>query len=157
MAKKTDAQLLTEAGVIRNEQTAKANTADRVGEMLEDIIDSKLNASYKVYAAKFTQSGTSAPTVTILENTIGEIVWTRNNDEDGNYYGTLNGAFAGTVPTIIGAMGHEGSPAFQESWGSYYGFFKVSNNQILLQTGYPGQGNFDNLLWDQFIEIRVYN
>jgi hypothetical protein len=153
--KKTDSQLLTEAGVIRNEQTAKANTADRVGEMLEDIIDSKLNASYKVYTALFNQGSIYAPTVTVLENTIGTIIWTYSTI--GTYYGTLTGAFAGTVPTIIGPMGHEGNPYFGESWGSYYGINKVSSNQILLRTGTPGNGNSDNLLWDQFIEIRVYN
>lgn len=43
MAQKTDAQLTTEANVIKNETTAGANTATRVGEMLNDIIDSKLN------------------------------------------------------------------------------------------------------------------
>lgn len=156
MAKKTDEQLLTEAGVIRNEQTAKANTADRVGEILEDIIDSKLNASYKVYAALFNQGSIYPPTVTVLENTIGNIVWTYG-DGPGYYYGTLNGAFVGTVPTIIGAMPFEGSVAFNEAWGSYYGVYKISDNQIRLETGIPNDTNYDNLLWDQFIEIRVYN
>lgn len=153
--KKTDSQLLTEAGVIRNEQTPKANTADRVGEILEDIIDSKLNATYKVYAALFSQVGTAAPTVTVLNNTIGTIVWTYSTI--GTYYGTLTGAFTGTVPTVIVPMGYEGSISFGEGLGGYYGINKVSSNQILLRTGDPGNGTSNNLLFNQFIEIRVYN
>lgn len=43
MAQKDDATLLTQAGVIKAETTANANTATRVGTMMEDIIDSKMN------------------------------------------------------------------------------------------------------------------
>lgn len=43
MAQKTDEELLIEASVIKNETAAGANTANRVGTMLEDIIDSKVN------------------------------------------------------------------------------------------------------------------
>lgn len=39
----TDSQLLTEAGIIKNETTAGANTAGRIGTMYEDIINSKVN------------------------------------------------------------------------------------------------------------------
>jgi hypothetical protein len=39
----TDTQLNTEAGVIKDETTANANTATRVGTMLENIIDNKIN------------------------------------------------------------------------------------------------------------------
>ena len=46
----------------------------------------------KVYRALLTQSGTSVPTVTVLENSLGgTVVWTR--DSIGNYVGTLAGAF----------------------------------------------------------------
>ncbi len=40
----TDGQLNTEAGVIKDETTANANTATRVGTMLENIIDNKINS-----------------------------------------------------------------------------------------------------------------
>ena len=43
MAQKTDAELLVQAGVIKNETTDGANTATRVGAMLDNIIESKLN------------------------------------------------------------------------------------------------------------------
>ncbi len=32
---------------------------------------------YKVYTALLTQTGTDAPVATVLENTIGNVVWTR--------------------------------------------------------------------------------
>lgn len=45
----------------------------------------------KRYKALISQSSTSAPTVKILENSIGSIVWTRSST--GEYYGTLAGVF----------------------------------------------------------------
>jgi hypothetical protein len=43
MATRTDAQLTTDANVIKNETAPGANTATRVGNMFVDAIDSKLN------------------------------------------------------------------------------------------------------------------
>lgn len=43
MAQTSDANLTTAANVIKNETTALANTASRVGTMLNNIIDSKIN------------------------------------------------------------------------------------------------------------------
>lgn len=55
----------------------------------------------KTYKALLTQSGTSAPTAVVLENTLGDIVWTRN--DTGYYFGTLLGAFtSGKTLLLIG-------------------------------------------------------
>lgn len=43
MAQKTDVELQTQNDTIQNETTANANTAARIGQMFEDIIDSKVN------------------------------------------------------------------------------------------------------------------
>lgn len=43
MAQKTDAALITQSDVIRDEVTVGANTKDRVATMFDDIIDSKAN------------------------------------------------------------------------------------------------------------------
>ena len=43
MSQLTDTQLTTEANVIKDETVEKANTATRVGTMLDNIIDSKIN------------------------------------------------------------------------------------------------------------------
>src|SRR5581483_8227485 len=49
-------------------------------------------APYKKYVALLSQSGTSAPTVVVLENTLGgTITWTRSSN--GYYTGTLTNAF----------------------------------------------------------------
>lgn len=57
--------------------------------ILQDGLDIE---PYFVYEALISQSGSSAPTVSILKNTIGAIVWTRT--AAGNYTGTLTGAFS---------------------------------------------------------------
>ena len=50
-----------------------------------------INGGAKVYRALLSQTGTNAPVATVLENTLGNIVWTR--DSAGTYFGTLTGAF----------------------------------------------------------------
>jgi len=45
----------------------------------------------KIYRALLNQTGTNAPVATVMENTIGSIVWTRVTN--GEYRGTLSGAF----------------------------------------------------------------
>lgn len=45
MAQQTDEQLKQQAGIIKNETAKKANTAERNGQMLENIIDSKAHNS----------------------------------------------------------------------------------------------------------------
>jgi hypothetical protein len=56
------------------------------GRAVSDILP-----TYTKYIALISQSGTAAPTVIELENTIGPIVWTRNST--GTYIGTLAGVF----------------------------------------------------------------
>lgn len=51
--------------------------------------------AYLKYVCTLSQTGTAAPTVTILENTLGNIVWTRASV--GSYLGTLAGAFPVTA------------------------------------------------------------
>lgn len=68
MPQKTDAELLTEAGVIKNETTPAANSAPRVGGMIENVVESKVNNSrmgYKLYAATIGYNGS---TFTITEH-----------------------------------------------------------------------------------------
>lgn len=55
---------------------------------------------YKTYYALITQSGTGAPTATVIENTLGgTVVWTRN--VAGEYFGTLTGAFTSNKTGIL--------------------------------------------------------
>lgn len=56
------------------------------------LTDANYGLGYKVYTALISQSGTSAPTAIVLENTLGgTVVWSRSSG--GVYHATLSGAF----------------------------------------------------------------
>jgi hypothetical protein len=72
-------QVLEEDGMVVNNLTV-------TGTINGDVV-----VAYKRYIATISQAGTAAPTVTVLENTIGDIVWTRV--AVGGYSADLLGAF----------------------------------------------------------------
>lgn len=53
----TDEQLRTQAQQIKNETSRRANTAVRVGTMLENLVDSKLNGIQGLTPWDFSSSG----------------------------------------------------------------------------------------------------
>jgi hypothetical protein len=111
---------------------------------------------YKVYKALLSQGETNAPTAIVLENTLGNIVWTRNNV--GTYVGTLTGAFVGEkVFCIISQSGSAFD--FPEETG-YKSIGKFNNNQIrvatVVQTSLNNFSPTDGLLNNTAIEIQVY-
>lgn len=81
-------KLLDEKKLLRDyEDKFRKEIIRRVNDLASSTVNSK-----KVYEALLTQSGTSAPSVTVLgNNDIGNIVWSYNST--GQYIGTLNGAF----------------------------------------------------------------
>lgn len=81
-------KLMDEAGITANGDPDN----DANGWQLFEALQSA-SKKYWVYTALITQSGTSAPTVTVLENTLpaGAIVWAYS--APGIYTGTLTGAF----------------------------------------------------------------
>lgn len=106
-----------------------------------------------VYTALLSQSGTNAPTVTVLENSIGNIVW--GYLASGVYTATLTGAFieSKTVAFISGTLGW-GSSAIL---GSGTGFYRISDDALGLQV-LNGVGAAENGLITGFpVEIRIYN
>jgi len=107
-------------------------------------------AAYKVYAASFTQTGTSQPVAAVYENTLAEdeIEW--EYVATGQYTGALAGAFpAGMVPSLVGI--NQGAPS---SWQ----LARMDDNTIGLSTfGGLFDTPADSQLADTFIEIRVYN
>ena len=108
-----------------------------------------VNSAYTKYVCNLNQVGTAAPTVTILENTIGNIVWTRN--AVGDYRGTLSGAF----PTISKVWFSKPNTQFDSS---NYGAFlsRISANVVqLLTTDYDHITPVDGAYSTSF-EIRVY-
>jgi hypothetical protein len=132
---------------------------------------------YRSYTALLSQTGTDAPVATVLENTIGNIVWTR--ESVGKYRGTLTGAFTLNkvimTPFIPGYEGNADNGVFlplgQGTSGVgpefYYTMFigGIGNDG----EDYIALHIYDNLLdnlveFDQVlsagllpIEIRVYN
>lgn len=100
---------------------------------------------YKIYTALLTQSGTTAPVATVLENTLGgTIVWSRTSA--GLYEGTLTGAFTSNKTTILNSVTS--------------GIILTANpttSTIQVETRTVGNVNNDGLLIGTTIEIRVYN
>lgn len=109
---------------------------------------------YKVYTFLFTQEGTSAPEVVILENTIGNIVWTRLNT--GSYVGTLSGAFP-TNKTIFTCLQGEFLRNLQLDEGEDGIVMNVqiaTNNTVSINL--TGASGLDSKFSNTPFEIRVY-
>lgn len=104
---------------------------------------------YKVYTALISQTGTDNPTVVVLHNTIGNIVWSRNSA--GNYQGYLAGEFLTNKTFLITSGDFSINPTNQARQ-----FFSNSVNAVIITTQINGF-IADNLLENTPIEIRVYN
>ena len=103
---------------------------------------------YKVYSALLTQSGTASPVATVLENTIGNIVWTRN--AAGQYSATLSSAFTlNKTFVLLGRSGANTGAYFEQNW--------VSANAVDIFSVNYGGFNLDDTMYLVPIEIRVYN
>jgi hypothetical protein len=102
---------------------------------------------YKRYIALISQTGISDPTVIVLENTIGDIVWTRNLA--GEYIGTLIGAFPQNKTYLI-----------TQGWANQsfetINMFWFTNDDITILTTDPALIQLDGVLNYNTIEIRVY-
>lgn len=112
---------------------------------------------YKVYTALLTQSGSNAPTATILENNIGSIVWSRSTN--GTYVATLAGAFTVGKTNVItngayvGGFTVIGTNQFNANAIYFFSQVQTANTS----TGAIIYSNTDSVLDKVFIEIRVYD
>lgn len=106
---------------------------------------------YKVYVALLSQTGTSAPTVTVLENTLsGTVVWTRSSS--GVYLGTLSGAFTANKTVAFAQLGAEVTGI------DYAGGWDITvrrNSTSVMQIRLHSSGTASDEL-NTSIEIRVY-
>lgn len=110
---------------------------------------------YKVYTALLTQTGTDAPIATVLENTIGNIVWTRSSA--GDYQATLNEAFTLGKTYLNCWLNYAScnasfSNAATTATSNELYFFTYDDNPSLGLTSLVDLGG-DGL----YVEIRVYN
>jgi hypothetical protein len=113
-----------------------------------DTINGEAVVRYKKYVALMTQTGTAAPTVIVLENSIGDIVWTR--DSTGLYEGTLTGAF--TLDKTYAMM----SVVLVDG---IVNVFRFSDDVVRVATTNlhnPHAAYHDSHLFKNTIEIRVY-
>lgn len=103
----------------------------------------------KKYIALLTQTGTNAPTATVLENSLGgTVVWTRTGA--GDYLGTLTGAFSQTKTHII-------FQAYQDVSGNNINTIaRQDNDKIFINTRDGAGAGADDILYYTSIEIKVY-
>jgi hypothetical protein len=136
---------LTSADTQSANRTIKLPDANGTIALTSDIP----TVAYTKYVCNLNQTGTAAPVVQVLENTIGNIVWTRFGV--GDYRGTLTGAF----PTISKVWFSKPNTQFN---ASNYGAFLsiISTNVIqLLTTDYDQITPIDGAYSTSF-EIRIY-
>ncbi|MBI4946951.1 MAG: hypothetical protein HY840_11200 [Bacteroidetes bacterium] len=106
-----------------------------------------LTGGYKKYVALLTQAGTAAPTAIVLENTVGNIVWTRLSA--GAYYGTLTGMFTLNKTLVLCTANPAGSNMIQAK--------AVDADRIIVGTVLSTNGTAtDGFMTNTSIEIRVY-
>jgi len=105
---------------------------------------------YKVYSALVNQTGTSAPTVTVLENTLGGTP-VFSYVAPGFYFVTLSGAFPATKTHLS---------ITPSSTTGNYAILRNTDDVIVIRTQDNGTMPFtdaDGKLFNNSIEIRVYN
>ena len=110
-----------------------------------DSINGAPVVGYKKYIATISQAGIADPTVTVLENRIGDIIWTRV--AVGNYAGTLTGAFPDADRTYL-IVGQNNGNFYNLGWNTV--------DDLLLTSADPANITNDGLLNNTTIEIRVY-
>ena len=110
-------------------------------------INGAVVVNYSKYIANIFQSGTSDPSATVFENTIGDIVWTRLST--GFYAGTLTAAFPTADRTYIMLNGTTNPGLATAYW--------YHSNEIRIVTQDTSLGSLaDDLLQYATIEIRTY-
>lgn len=103
--------------------------------------------SYKVYTALLTQTGTSAPVATVLENTLGAtITWSYVGV--GQYYATASSAVF-TADKTTGILSNSSSTGINA-------FVNISTTEFNTVTTSSGVAA-NNELVKNMVEIRVYN
>jgi len=129
---------------------------------LNDLVD-QVNSvpsgpTYKTFVAKISQTGTSNPVVTVLENTLGlSLTFTRANI--GRYFSnTIPGDSSKITVTCSPGSGPTSYTVFAEAAGAGPGNIYI---QLSSLANYPGAfivdtGYNDALLTNAVLEIRVY-
>ena len=107
-------------------------------------------APYKVYTALLTQIDEEAPVATVLENTIGNIVWSYNNI--GVYTALSIGNFTVNKTAVFIS-----SQGFGGGYGLVTSVNNANNGSQITITTQNSIGGVNGNLENTSIEIRVYN
>jgi hypothetical protein len=130
------------------------NPTQRFAVSVENFLES--TTPYKVYTALLTQKvKLNPPTAIILENTIGDIVWTY--DSAGIYRATLVGAFPDAIKffTLNYKIMIEAQKFIAVEWKNSNSF-EVRNSVVSYSPSIAYTPE-DSMLDNYPIEIRVYN
>lgn len=113
-------------------------------------VDSTARAAYPYteYVGILSQIGTAAPTVTVVNNTLGgTVVWTRTSA--GSYTGTLTGAFT-SGKTIVMPMNASLPVADKAAY-----VYQSSVDNITILARLISTGVFADLNTSSFMEIQI--
>lgn len=134
-----------ELAIVQGGSTVKATA--------QDVAD-LAGAPYLVYTALLTQSGTSAPVATVLQNTLGGTpVWSRNTT--GTYTITLAGAFpVGKTVCFLTVNNNDANGRIVVDI-NYAGAPNANARGFVIQNATTNT-NADGLAALSCIEIRVY-
>ena len=118
--------------------------------------------NYKVYTALLTQNGTGAPSANILENTIGNIVWSYSSA--GNYLATLAGAFT-SQKTFFYVSSQAGYNSVPQTYTQNIrtltrvtdGIVNLNQTNLNFTAGVFSSAGSVNDFSNLYLEIRVYN
>lgn len=112
---------------------------------------------YRVYTALLTQTGTNAPVAKVLENTIGDVVWSYGGV--GAVIATINNGNFDTDKFVffIGTPTWDGGSGFQFLAGLDLTAIPATNPFFINSYDIVNQNYFNGLLMDTPIEIRIYN
>ena len=129
-----------------------SGTLNALGSKYRSATDQTLNVNVATTlsydGAPYVVSSNSDDTFTPLINTIGEIVWTRN--DVGIFIGTLTGAFTANK-TFFRIGSYIGTPSTNI-------FFRVDTDNIRIETVLHTSGDPDDDLLDHTsVEIEVYS
>lgn len=120
MAQRTDSYLTTEANIIQNETATGANTALRVGTMLNDVIDSKVNndrVDDNVNLGGATPSPTLVPSQNAVKTYVDTVLVGYLNDR-GNYDPTITSGYPTTGGSGSGGIIEKGDLFFISADGN---------------------------------------
>jgi hypothetical protein len=117
MAQRTDSYLTTEANIIQNETATGANTALRVGTMLNDVIDSKINNDRVSDSTALGNSATLVPSQNAVKTYVDTVLVGYLNDR-GNYDPTITSGYPTTGGSGSGGIIEQGDLFFISADGS---------------------------------------